>query len=288
MINYAIIENEEISRLNLEYQIRRVRPDWKLRFTAETVEDTVAFFSESAAAGIDLLFLDIELDDGNCFDIFRELAEIGPQGKPVNDIPVIFTTSYNQYAIEAFRLNSVDYLLKPIQDEDLVRAVQKWERIRQEVPEAPADMEKLLKSFMLLMAQARDRVGMSSRFARQPPRTAGASRILIASGNSYYSVELSDVAYFKADDKVVYAVMKDTGRRRVTGFASLGEVTPLLPEEDFFQLSRGIIANISAVKRVSKYFKGRLLVTLGAGVTEEDVTVTAARKPEFLEWYGRS
>lgn len=284
MINYAIIENEEISRLNLKYQIRRVRPDWKLRFTAETVEDTVAFFSESAAAGIDLLFLDIELDDGNCFDIFRELAERGPQGKPVNDIPVIFTTSYNQYAIEAFRLNSVDYLLKPIQDEDLVRAVQKWERIR----EAPADMEKLIENFMLLMAKTKDIEEMPSRFAQKPSRTTETSRILITAGNSYYSVGLNDISYFKADDKVIYAIMKDTGRRRVTGFASLGEVTPLLPEEDFFQLSRGIIANISAVKRVSKYFKGRLLVTLGAGVTEEDVTVTAARKPEFLEWYGRS
>ena len=101
-------------------------------------------------------------------------------------------------------------------------------------------------------------------------------------------MELADVAYFQADDKVVYAVMKDSGRRRITGFASLGEVMPLLPEADFFQLSRGVIASIGAIKRVRKYFKARLLVTIGAGETEEKVTVTAARKTEFLEWYGRS
>ena len=285
MINYAIIENEELSRLNLEYQIRRLRPDWRLCFTAETVEDSITFFREGAPSDIDLLFLDIELDDGNCFDIFRELEEDTRQGEPMFDIPVIFTTSYDQYAIEAFRLNSVDYLLKPIQGEDLARAVSKWERTRQGSSGTSANMEKLLESFTALMAQAK---GLVSQSVPEPPRKAAASRILINTGDSYYSVKLADIAYFQADDKVVYAVMKDTGRRRITGFSSLGEVMPLLPEVDFFQLSRGIIANIGAVKRVSKYFKARLLVLLGAGETEEKVTVTAARKFEFLEWYGRS
>lgn len=284
MINYAIIENEELSRLNLEYQVNRLRPDWKLCFTAETVEDCVAFFREGGASGIHLLFLDIELDDGNCFDIFRELEEDTRQDRPMIDIPVIFTTSYNQYAIEAFWLNSVDYLLKPIQDEDLERAIGKWERMRHGCSRPPADMEKLLESFTALMSQAKGAVPTS---VPERPHKA-ASRILITAGDSYYSVELADVAYFQADDKVVYAVMKDSGRRRITGFASLGEVMPLLPEADFFQLSRGVIASIGAIKRVGKYFKARLLVTIGAGETEEKVTVTAARKTEFLEWYGRS
>lgn len=288
MINYAIIENEEFSRLNLAYQIGKLRPDWKLCFTAETVEDTVAFLMNTASSGVDLLFLDIELDDGICFDIFRELSEIKTQRRPINDIPVIFTTSYDQYALEAFRLNSVDYLLKPIQDEDLARAVQKWERTRRNSLETPADMEKLMLDLMTTMEQAKGKMDMTSRFIQKMPHQGVASRILITTGNNYHSVELSDVAYFQADDKVVYAVMNGTGTRRVTGFASLGNVSPLLPDKDFFQLSRGIIANINAVKKVSKYFKGRLLVTLGAGATEEKVTVTAARKYEFLEWYGHS
>lgn len=288
MINYAIIENEELSRLNLEYQIERLRPDWNLCFTAETVEDSVAFFKNAGTLKIDILFLDIELDDGNCFDIFRELAENIPQGQPIFDIPIIFTTSYDQYAIEAFRLNSVDYLLKPIQDEDLIRAIEKWERTRKDVAEIPYDLEKLVANFTSLMAQAKQMSGCPPFPAKESSGKTGALRILITAGESYYSVELRDVAYFQADDKVVYAVMKDTGRRRVTGFASLGDLMPLLPEEDFFQLSRSIIANIASVKRVVKYFKARLLVTIAAGNVEEKVTVTAARKTKFLEWYGRS
>lgn len=220
------------------------------------------------------------------FHIFRELAEKAEKRKHAFDIPVIFTTSYDQYAIEAFRLNSVDYLLKPIQDEDLSRAVRKWERTNHRDAEMSPSMGKLLDGFEALAAQVKEMALQTPLSATAQFSKTTASRILITAGDSYYSVELQDVAYFQAGDKAVYIVMKDTGHRRVTDFSSLDEVMPLLPEEYFFRLSRSVIANIISVKKVSKYFKARLLVTLASGHEEENVTVTATRKAAFLEWFG--
>lgn len=264
MTQYAIIENEEISLIKLKMQVSRIRPDWQLAFTADTVEDCIAFFGDSKSGGVDLVFMDIELDDGNCFDFFRKLSVSGK----IFDTPVIFTTSYDQYAIEAFKVNSIDYLLKPIMDNDLQMAIEKWERVKRNG--SSIDIAKLLKSYS----------------AVKNPQAKQASRILLTSGDSYQYVEISDIAYFLAEDKAIYTVMKGSGRKRMTDFSSLNDIEPILPQGDFFKISRGVITSIDAISRVSKYFKGRLLVRLKAGDTELEITVTSARKQEFLDWYG--
>ncbi len=278
MTRYGIIENEEFSLIHLRRKITRLRPDWSLTFTAETVEDSVARLSGSDA-GIDLLFLDIELDDGNCFDIFRQLALICGSDTASFDIPVIFTTSYDQYAIQAFRLNSIDYLLKPIQSDDLEAAILKWERMRQHLQSATPDINGLLRSVAAMLSPE------SAQATRPPVSTP--SRILLCIGDTYSYVKTADVAYFIAEDKLVYAVMSESGRRRPTNFASLAEVEPMLKPDDFFRLSRAVVANIGAISSVEKYLKGRLLVTLNDGISELKVTVTSARRQEFLAWYGR-
>lgn len=286
-VRYAIIENEELSSVNLRKQIQRLRPDWIPVFTAETVEECVDFFSADRTGEVDIIFMDIELDDGNCFDIFRQLASLRGDTR-MFDIPVVFTTSYNQYAIKAFQVNSIDYLLKPIQDDDLQRAVEKWERTSGRQRRPALDMERMLGAFASWLSAEREPViaGIAGDAVILTPQGNVARRILISCGDNYLSVATDDVAFFLAEEKVVYAVMKGSGRRYVTGFASLQEVAPALPKDDFFQVSRGAVANIDAVERVSKYFKGRLLVTLRAGDTTLKVTVTAARKQEFLSWYG--
>ena len=265
MINYVIIENEEFSFIKLKSQIEALRPDWNLAFSAETVEDSVTYFAGVQASDIDLVFLDIELDDGNCFDIFRLLSN---SGNRFFDTPVIFTTSYDQYAIKAFEMNSVDYLLKPVMDDDLQRAIEKWERTRPTHPQL--DIDHLLDS-------------LSSRMSQSPIKKV--TRIPITIGEHYQYEDIDNVAYFLAEDKAVIVCLND-GRQRLTDFKSLNEVLPMLSTNDFFQVSRGIIANIQSISQVSKFFKGRLKVTLRSGSSEREVTVTAARKDEFLSWYG--
>lgn len=288
MTRYAIIENEKLSRISLIDHINQLRPDWILSFTGETVEECVTFLSSDEAKNIDLVFLDIELDDGNCFDILRQLAYKSTEGGTLFDVPVIFTTSYDKYALQAFQVNSVDYLLKPVLKEDLLRAIKKWERTHEKSIRQPINTEQLLKTFTTWLSSGSDLNTARHTTPRDNKKTTASevTRILINSGNSYRYIETEEVAFFLAEDKGVYAVTKENGRKFLTDLSNLGDLMPVLPENYFFQLSRSVIANIQSVAKVSKYFKGRLSVTLNAGEIEHTVTITAARKQDFLSWYG--
>ena len=121
-INYAIIENEEYAKRMLEHSISTLRPDYRLVFTSDNIADTVDWLA--SRADVDLIFMDIELDDGNCFDIFNQVHV---------DTPVIFTTAYDDYAIKAFKVNSVDYLLKPVKQSELQTALTKMEALHPQV-----------------------------------------------------------------------------------------------------------------------------------------------------------
>ena len=115
-MKYAIIENEVFARLNLQNIVETLRPGYQLVFTAETVADAIAGISSNS--DLDLVFMDIELDDGNCFEIFDRIMV---------KTPVIFTTAYDDYAIKAFKVNSIDYLLKPVVEDDMKAAIEKFE-----------------------------------------------------------------------------------------------------------------------------------------------------------------
>lgn len=116
-MKYAIIENERLALDLIKAIVKNVRPEWELAFTAGTVADAVEHFKNEGEA--DLCFMDIELNDGNCFDIFDEVR-LG--------IPVIFTTAYDEFLLKAFKVYSVDYLLKPVLETDIERAILKFER----------------------------------------------------------------------------------------------------------------------------------------------------------------
>lgn len=251
-MKYAIIENEEFARINLKEVIETVRPAYRCAFTAETVEECVKYFG--SANDIQLMFMDIELDDGNCFEIFRR-TEI--------KTPVIFTTAYDEYAIQAFKVNSVDYLLKPVSEEDVVRAIRKFESMQ--------------------MPPASDYRAVAAEISRARSRR----RILISNADSYSFISTDDIAWFEAEDKYVSIVLR-SGKRMLTDFSSLTDVMEVLDPDRFFHISRSVVASIESIGKISKFFKGRLRVNLAAGATERTETVSAARRPEFLGWLGHS
>jgi len=248
MTRYAIIENEQYSLQNLQNIVAQLRPDYQLIFTAESVEDTVAWLLSRPA--VDVIFMDIELVDGNCFEIFDQVQVV---------VPIIFTTAYDTFALEAFKVNSVDYLLKPITPEHVERALSKLERAHQH-----PDYNQLASV-------------MQSRNQRQ--------RILTSNGDSYSYVSISDVAFFLSEDKYVFVYTHD-GKRHITDYPSLGDLMATLSPDTFFQLSRSMIANINAITGVNKYFNGRLRVHVKAGDNTQTATVSAARKRDFLNWLG--
>lgn len=262
-MNYVIIENETFARENLLQVIGRLRPAYRLVFTAETVEDSIAWFAKPQQ--VDLIFMDIELDDGNCFEIFRRVSI---------HTPVIFTTAYDEYALQAFKVNSVDYLLKPILDEDIEAALVKFEKY----------LTASLPDYSQLLTTLNDLALMHQPQGIDSPKPMH-NRILVSSGDHYLHENISDVAFFMSEDKYVFLYLK-SGRRRITDFESLSDILHALPVSDFFQLSRSIVCHIDAIASVSKHFKGRLSVTVKAGDVREEVLVSAARRKEFLDWLG--
>lgn len=255
-IRYAIVEDEHFAQENLRGVVEKLRPNYALTFTAESVEDTIELLS--ANSNLDLLFLDIELDDGNCFEIFDQIEV---------HTPIIFTTAYNEYAIRAFKVNSIDYLMKPISEEAVGQALRKFELLRSQTATASPQID-----YARLAAEIQHESGQQKR-------------VLVTSGDNYGYIDIKDVAYFISEDKYVFACQYD-GRRRLTTYNTLNDVEADFSGNEFFRVSRNIVAAIEAIGTVHKFFNGRLVVSVKAGDKKTDVVVSAARRDAFLKWMG--
>lgn len=259
-MRYLIIEDEQYAAERLKMIVDKLRPDYELAGTAASVERSVEMLN--AEPDIDLCFTDIELQDGSCFSMFDRIQ---------SHAPFIFTTAYDEYALNAFRENSVDYLLKPLKVQEVERALDKFERFH--AAARPADYSALLRTLEVLQAK--------TSLADGSP-----SRILTVSGDNYGFVDTSDIAFLQSDGMYIYAYTTK-GKQRLTRFRNMQEAEAALPKSSFFQLSRSIIASIGSIQKVTKYFHNRLLVTIAAAAEQREVTVSTTRKEDFLLWLGR-
>lgn len=253
-MKYAIIENENQSLNHIKAMLHDLRPDWELMFTADTVAETVAALTRAELP--DLLFLDIELNDGNSFSIFKRVE--------VN-IPVIFTTAYDEYCLQAFKVNSLDYIMKPITVDSLLFAIRKFESLRDSSNPFTPRYDAL-----------------------EPPAHEGHDRqvrILISYRDTYRFITCDNVAWFESEDKCVFAVDKE-GVRHLTTFSTLGEVEALLDSRRFFRASRSSIVSIDAITDVKKSFNYKLYVLVKAGSSTQKIDISQARKKIFLTWFG--
>ncbi len=254
MKRYAIVENEYFALENLSSIVANLRPDCELVFTAESVEDTVALLKEKP--GIDLIFMDIELEDGNCFEIFRHVEV---------DVPVIFTTAYDSYALEAFKVSSVAYILKPVTAEAVEAALGKFDRLEKAFG-GHEEYRKIMEAVSGIREKKR--------------------RILTCVGDGYYYVDIADAAYFLSEEKYVF-VVTFSGRRYITTYANLQQVAEDLDSATFFQITRNAIVNIRAISAIKRYFRGRLKVLVTCGSQSLELFVSSAKREEFLAWIGR-
>ncbi len=247
-MRYAIIEDEEFSRENLRKIIEKIRPEYELVGLLGSVKESVAFLKSN---DIDLLFMDVELGDGTCFNVIEQVAI---------KVPIIFTTAYDAYTLKAFKVNSIDYLLKPIVEDDVRQALEKLEQIVDILtPDTSEYSTKGLKTI---------------------------ERILISRNRSFAFLNICDIAFFSLEERYVMAYTK-SGACEVTDIKNMEEAMNIVSNHDFFQLSRSIISSISAIESIDKIDNRRLLVTIHAGEIQKEAIISATRRKDFLSWLGR-
>lgn len=244
---YLIVEDERFAYAELKRMMERLRPDYKLAGGTESVADTVLFLENNT---VDLILLDIHLSDGTCFEIFEQLQV---------SIPIIFTTAYDEHAIKAFKLNSVDYLLKPIEEDDLLVALNKFER-QYIAKETVFDYKKIEQT--LLGNQKKN-------------------RFLIQIGDTYDYIDVKDIAFFYSEDKIVF-LHTFSDRKYIIDY-TLTQIESQLDRATFFRVSRNCVANIASINKISKYFNSRLKLTLEPNCPQE-ILVSRERVSEFLKW----
>ncbi len=249
--NVLIVEDEIPAQTNIRRLIETHFPDLRIAGVQSSVVGTVGWLQDSANRP-DIIFMDVQLSDGMCFDIF---ARTEVRGK------VVITTAYDDYAIRAFRVNSVDYLLKPIVPEDLQAAVERCRRALE--TENPAPDAELLRS---ILAQ----VGREYK-----------KRFVVRVGDKITVVGTEQIAYFCAEEKYTYLVTSD-GRRLILD-TSLDAVSEQVDPRQFFRLSRSCTASIGSIAGISRHLSNRLKVALDPR-PDFEVFVSRSRTADFMNW----
>ncbi len=249
-MNYVIIEDEDPAALRLEKMIRDIEPDSVLVEHLVSVKSAINFLKKNAHP--DLIFLDIRLGDGVSFDIFEVV-------KP--DCPVIFTTAYDQFAIQAFKVNSIDYLLKPVKKEELAVALSKFKSITEKTNQMPVNYDKLLALIKGNQEQQK--------------------RLLIRFGDTIKAIEIIDVAYFYTENKINYLCTFDSKIYPVD--QNLDQIESITDHAVFFRINRQFIVNIKAISKMISYSKSRVKLLL-IPITSIETIVSTERSPNFKTW----
>ena len=243
-----IIEDEARAANQLQNLLKASGFEYELLDIIDTVEDSVDWFQKNAAP--DLVFMDIQLADGLSFEIFQNVTI---------ESPIIFTTAFDQYAIRAFKVNSVDYLLKPIQQADLQQALDKFFRSNKT---SALDTETL-KNLLTQIQPSEKRQG-----------------ILVKEGDGFVQLQVADLHYAYSEDSITFGI---TATKRVIIEETLDELQASLDAKDFFRINRGQLVSKSAIQKIDKYFNHRLKLTVLHPRNQEFI-VSRQKVNDFKSW----
>lgn len=247
-MNVVIIEDEPMTAQDLAADLLEIRPGWRVLAIWGSVRQVVEALPWTK--GIDLILSDIQLGDGTCFDAF---AKVSPPA------PVIFCTAFDQYALQAFQTNGIGYLLKPHSRENLLSAIEKYERLRPAAPDISAILNLI-------------------RAPKVEP--ARPSSLLVHHRDRIIPVPIADVALFYLHHEQTMLLKWDGQRHAVEeGLSEIEEMAGA----DFFRASRQHLVHRRAIVEAHQYFGRKLLLTLTVA-TDEQVTVSKEKVPGFLGW----
>ena len=231
-----IIEDEKVTAEALARMIEEIRDDAEILDMVRSVDASVEWLQTHAEP--DLIFCDIHLSDGNSFEIFKKVKV---------DCPVIFSTAYDQYAIEAFQVNSIDYLLKPLDKKEVAQALKKFEALYRE--RKGVDINRIEEAIQK---------------ASEKERKEYKTRLMAKIGDTLKPVAVNDIAYFYVEEGAVVLTTFE-GNRYFPQY-SLEQLEEQLDPQQFFRANRQIIVNIEAVVELKPYFKGRLVLYVEHGI----------------------
>ena len=253
-MNILIIEDEIPAQINLANAIKRTCPELNIVSMQSSVNDSVNYLKQDDLQ-LDIIFMDVELSDGTCFDIFNKV-----------DIKakVIITTAYDNYAIKAFKVNSVDYLLKPIEDSELIEAVKRCKSALKN----PLDIE-ILHSLLTKSATS------------TPASKQNKKRLIVKLGDNIEVINIDNIAYFYSEDKSTFLVTKD-GAKHIVDLTldAAQEETSNFP---FFRVSRGCMVSLDSIVNITKHRSHRLKLILKPDFALE-VFVSRFRVDDFMTW----
>ncbi len=251
-MNILIVENEVPAADRLVMMLAKIDKSINVLGVIETVEDAINRLQERPLP--DLILMDIQLDDGLCFEIFDTVKV---------DIPVIFTTAYDAYTLKAFKVNSVDYLLKPVDADLLEAAIAKFRKLY-------ADNDPFRRDFKMLMQEFRNQYK---------------SRFLIKIGEKYRSVPIAEISHFHINERSVF--LTDYQGKDYGIDYSLEQLQSMLDTRKFYRINRECIVNIDAILLMHSYSSSRLQLMI-KGQDKSDLFVVSRDKvSEFKKWVDR-
>lgn len=250
----VIIEDEKHTALDLKESIEKLRPQDSVLTIVDSVEDGLAWFSRNPQP--DLIFSDIKLGDGLAFDIFKK-----------TDItcPVIFCTAYDEYAIEAFQNNGIDYLLKPIEEENLEKSLSKIQMLKNSVSKRydPSIMDQLFREIESKNQQYK-------------------STLLVTSGEKMIPINIDEIAYFNVSGSGGVQLTTQDGQSYWIN-DTLSHLQSVINPQWFYRVNRQFLVAYTAIKEVEQYFDRKLLVHLHQQVSEP-ITISKEKATDFLAW----
>lgn len=253
IINVAIIEDEPAIARNLEFTLKELEPNITVLNKMDSVQSSVTWLKKNMDK-CDLLFMDIRLTDGLSFEIFQTIQPT---------VPVIFITAYDHYALEAFKVNGLDYILKPFQNEEVANAIQKFKNTQGKEPEENNRIQELLDYL-----QANENKSYREAY-------------LVHFQNKLIPLPVEKINWFYTEQEVVYAHTSD-GKKYVID-STLDKVLTEISPKLFYRANRQFIVQRWAVRDIDFYFNGRLIVNVEPK-PEEKIIVSKAKAPEFKKW----
>lgn len=253
-----IIEDEPLGAETLEQYLAEIDPSIVVAGITESIKSSVEWLQNNPPP--EIILMDIELADGQSFEIFN-LVKITSA--------VIFTTSYDEYALKAFKVNSIDYLLKPIKKAELEKAIDKYRQLKElfAANDSGMNIERLLSDLRLQQSKTQR------------------NRFLVKQGQRLVSVEVEDIAYFFAEGRLSYFCTWNKNKYVVD--YTMEELESMLNPQAFFRANRSYIIHIKSVLQIHNYFNGKLKLDIKPAIEKDEVVISREKAAAFKDWMGK-